>query len=177
MLARYAPLGWMDIELKVRGVEAPVAELLRRYRPARGFVVSSFRRPVLLELHRIDPWLPLAFIFDRMPRGKGVARSPHSICEAERATGDPGAGAAVPRGRDESADVDGESSGGDAPAWRGWSGRDDWGRSGEARGSEVLGLRDYAAMTVGLRFFGLNRKRLRSSSKAWISSFMRASLQ
>ena len=70
VLARYAPLGWMDIELKVRGVEAPVAELLRRYRPARGFVVSSFRRPVLLELHRIDPGLPLAFIFDRMPEEK-----------------------------------------------------------------------------------------------------------
>ncbi len=70
VLARYAHVGWMDIELKVRGVEAQVAELLRRYRPARGFVVSSFRRPVLLELHRIDPGLPLAFIFDRMPREK-----------------------------------------------------------------------------------------------------------
>ncbi len=70
VLARYAHLGWMDIELKVRGVETQVAELLRRYPPARGFIVSSFRRPVLLELHRIDPGLPLAFIFDRMPREK-----------------------------------------------------------------------------------------------------------
>jgi glycerophosphoryl diester phosphodiesterase len=34
----------------------------------RGFVVSSLRRPVLLELHRNDPALPLALIFDRMPR-------------------------------------------------------------------------------------------------------------
>jgi glycerophosphoryl diester phosphodiesterase len=70
VLARYARVGWMDIELKVRGAEAQVVELLRRYRPARGFVVSSFRRPVLLELHRIDSSLPLAFIFDRMPREK-----------------------------------------------------------------------------------------------------------
>jgi glycerophosphoryl diester phosphodiesterase len=70
VLARYAPSCWMDIELKVRGAEAQVAELLRRYRPARGFVVSSFRRAVLLKLRRIDPGLPLAFIFDRMPRGK-----------------------------------------------------------------------------------------------------------
>src|SRR5208282_2504204 len=61
---------WMDIELKVRGVEAQVAELVRHYRPARGFVLSSFRRPVLLELHRIDPELPLALIFDRMPRAR-----------------------------------------------------------------------------------------------------------
>ena len=68
VLARYAQVAWMDIEVKVRGVEAQVAGLLRRYRPARGFVISSFRRRVLLELHRIDPSLPLGFIFDRMPR-------------------------------------------------------------------------------------------------------------
>jgi len=67
VLARYAQVAWMDIEVKVRGVEAQVAELLRRYPPARGFVVSSFQRRVLLELHRIDPSLPLGFIFDRMP--------------------------------------------------------------------------------------------------------------
>jgi glycerophosphoryl diester phosphodiesterase len=68
VLARYAQTAWMDIEIKVRGVEVAVAELVRRYRPARGFVISSFRRRVLLELHRIDPSLPLGFIFDRMPR-------------------------------------------------------------------------------------------------------------
>jgi glycerophosphoryl diester phosphodiesterase len=70
VLARYAHVAWMDIELKVRGLEEQVAGLLQRYPPSRGFVVSSFRRPVLLELHRIDPSLPLAFIFDRMPRVK-----------------------------------------------------------------------------------------------------------
>jgi glycerophosphoryl diester phosphodiesterase len=68
VLARYAHVAWLDIELKVRGVEAHVAELVRQHRPARGFILSSFRRPVLLELHRIDPTLPLGFIFDRMPR-------------------------------------------------------------------------------------------------------------
>ena len=68
VLARYAHVGWMDIELKVRGLEAQVSGLLRRHRPVRGFVVSSFRRSVLLELHRIDPSLPLALILDRMPR-------------------------------------------------------------------------------------------------------------
>jgi glycerophosphoryl diester phosphodiesterase len=70
VLARFARVGWMDIELKVRGLEPPVVELIRRYRPARGFVISSFRRSILLELHRIDPELPLAFIFDRMPPDK-----------------------------------------------------------------------------------------------------------
>jgi glycerophosphoryl diester phosphodiesterase len=70
VLARYQHVAWMDIEVKVRGLEAQVAALVQRYRPARGFVISSFRRPVLLELHRIDPTLPLGFIFDRMPREK-----------------------------------------------------------------------------------------------------------
>ena len=67
VLARYAQVGWIDIELKVRGLEAQVLEILRRHRPARGFVVSSFRRSVLLELHRMEPTVPLGLIFDRMP--------------------------------------------------------------------------------------------------------------
>ena len=70
VLARYARVAFIDIELKVRGLEAQVAGFLRRYPPARGFVISSFRRPVLLELHRLDPALPLGYIFKRMPRAK-----------------------------------------------------------------------------------------------------------
>ena len=68
VLARYRQVAFLDIELKVRGLETQVAELVRRYRPERGFIISSFRRPMLLEVHRIDPTLPLGFIFDRMPR-------------------------------------------------------------------------------------------------------------
>jgi glycerophosphoryl diester phosphodiesterase len=70
VLARYSHVAWIDIEIKVRGLEAQVAALLQRYRPTRGFVVSSFRRPVLDVLHGLDPTLPLALIFDRMPRPK-----------------------------------------------------------------------------------------------------------
>lgn len=70
VLDRYAHVGWIDIELKVRGLEAQVAALMQRYRPARGFVISSFLPPVLVELHRIDPGLPLAYIFARMPRAR-----------------------------------------------------------------------------------------------------------
>jgi glycerophosphoryl diester phosphodiesterase len=70
VLRRYMHVAWMDIEVKVRGVESQVVELVRRYRPARGFVISSFLRPVLVELHRMDPGLPLGLIFDRMPGAK-----------------------------------------------------------------------------------------------------------
>ncbi len=74
VLARYSLVSWMDIELKVPGLEIQVADLLRRFRPARGFVLSSFRRRILLDIHQVDPTLPLAFIFDRMPRS-GVWRN------------------------------------------------------------------------------------------------------
>jgi glycerophosphoryl diester phosphodiesterase len=70
VLARFSHVAWMDIELKVRGLEAQIAELVRRYRPQCGFVISSFRKPVLLDLHRVDPTLPLGWIFDRMPRSQ-----------------------------------------------------------------------------------------------------------
>jgi glycerophosphoryl diester phosphodiesterase len=70
VLKRFAHRAFMDIELKVRGVEAEVVRLLRRYPPTHGFLLSSFRRPVLLALHRIDPTLPLGLIFDRMPRAR-----------------------------------------------------------------------------------------------------------
>lgn len=76
VLARYSHVAWMDIELKVRGLEAQVASLVKHYSPTRGFVISSFQRPVLLALHRIDPSLPLAFIFDRMPRAKVLSTLP-----------------------------------------------------------------------------------------------------
>jgi len=75
VLARYALVGWIDIELKVPGLETQVAALLRRYRPG-GFVISSFRQRILLDIHRIDPTLPLAFIFDRMPRSRAWLELP-----------------------------------------------------------------------------------------------------
>jgi glycerophosphoryl diester phosphodiesterase len=68
VFARYAHIGWMDVELKVPGLEALVTDLVQRYRPTRGFVISSFLPSVLMELHRIDASLPLAYIFARMPR-------------------------------------------------------------------------------------------------------------
>lgn len=70
VLARYSQVAWIDIELKVRGIETQVVELLRRCPPVRGFVLSSFRKPVLMDVHRIAPELPLGYIFDRMPKVK-----------------------------------------------------------------------------------------------------------
>src|SRR5215472_15313221 len=42
VLSRYQERAFLDIELKVTGLEKIVLELLRKYTPKRGYVVSSF---------------------------------------------------------------------------------------------------------------------------------------
>ena len=47
---RYSSRAFLDLELKVRGLEPQVIAALRKYTPERGYVVSSFLLSVLLEL-------------------------------------------------------------------------------------------------------------------------------
>lgn len=69
ILARYQKTAWLDIELKVPGLESIAADLLRKYPPARGFVVSSFLPEVLQTIHGMDAKIPLGFIFDTRDHG------------------------------------------------------------------------------------------------------------
>ena len=62
VLKRYGRDTFLDIELKVAGLEKQVANLLQRYKIRRGFVVSSFLPEVLRGVHRADPGLPLGLI-------------------------------------------------------------------------------------------------------------------
>lgn len=62
VLARYSTHAFLDIELKVSGFEPQVRQLLSRYPPKKGVVVSSFLPRVLLELRRIDAFIPLGLI-------------------------------------------------------------------------------------------------------------------
>jgi glycerophosphoryl diester phosphodiesterase len=64
VLARYSKKAFLDIELKVAGLESMLLEALRRHGPERGFVVSSFLPGVLCELRARDPDLPLGLICD-----------------------------------------------------------------------------------------------------------------
>jgi glycerophosphoryl diester phosphodiesterase len=61
-LARYHDRAFLDIELKVSGLEAKIANLLRKFPPRRGFVVSSFLPDVLLAVHAEDSTVPLGLI-------------------------------------------------------------------------------------------------------------------
>jgi glycerophosphoryl diester phosphodiesterase len=60
VLERYRNV-FLDVELKVPGLEAIVVEALRRYEPAQ-FVVSSFLPEVLMKLYAVDAAVPLGLI-------------------------------------------------------------------------------------------------------------------
>jgi glycerophosphoryl diester phosphodiesterase len=62
VLALYRERAFLDIELKVGGLEDVTTRLLERFRPRRGFVVSSFLPQVLDRVHAQDPTLPLGLI-------------------------------------------------------------------------------------------------------------------
>lgn len=62
VLARYHERAFLDIELKVAGLEATVAARVRKFLPQRGFVISSFLPELLLEMHAHDNTAPLGLI-------------------------------------------------------------------------------------------------------------------
>jgi len=62
VLDRYRGRAFLDIEIKVPGIENAIVESLRTHPPQRGYVVSSFLPDVLLELRRLDADLPLGLI-------------------------------------------------------------------------------------------------------------------
>jgi glycerophosphoryl diester phosphodiesterase len=62
VLTRYQTTAFLDIELKVSGLEKTTVDLLRTFHPARGFVVSSFLPVVLQTIHGMDVTVPLGLI-------------------------------------------------------------------------------------------------------------------
>jgi len=62
ILIRYQNTGFLDIELKVPGLEAITADLLRKFAPVHGFVVSSFLPEVLRAVYSLDATIPLGLI-------------------------------------------------------------------------------------------------------------------
>jgi glycerophosphoryl diester phosphodiesterase len=62
VLARYHDRAFLDIELKVSGVEKITVALLQQHPPRRGFVVSSFLPEVLRAAHVLDASIPVGLI-------------------------------------------------------------------------------------------------------------------
>jgi glycerophosphoryl diester phosphodiesterase len=65
VLERYAERAFLDIELKIPGLEVATLNALRQNPPQRGFVVSSFLPEALLALHQQDPIIPLGLICEK----------------------------------------------------------------------------------------------------------------
>ena len=61
VLQRYRD-SFLDIELKVKGLERITIDLFLRHKPRGGFVVSSFIPGVLKSLHAEDATIPLGYI-------------------------------------------------------------------------------------------------------------------
>jgi len=62
VLKRYQASAFLDIEMKVRGLERIIVDLFLRHRPHRGSVVSSFLPSALKGLHDQDATIPLGLI-------------------------------------------------------------------------------------------------------------------
>ena len=62
---RRFPGAFLDIELKVEGLEEHLLAALRTYPPRKGFVVSSFLPAALDAVSRLDDSIPLGFLYDR----------------------------------------------------------------------------------------------------------------
>jgi len=56
---------WLDIELKVKGIEKPVLSLAHRYLKPNQYVVTSFRKSVVREVKRLSPSTPAGWLFKR----------------------------------------------------------------------------------------------------------------
>jgi glycerophosphoryl diester phosphodiesterase len=65
VLDHFADRAFLDIELKVPGLERITVELVGRYKPTTGYVITSFLPQVLEKLHALHAGLPLGLICDR----------------------------------------------------------------------------------------------------------------
>jgi glycerophosphoryl diester phosphodiesterase len=64
VLEKFAKTAFLNIELKVDGVEDLTLSLLEKYPAEKGCVVSSFRPSVVMELARAGAKVPLGLICD-----------------------------------------------------------------------------------------------------------------
>lgn len=75
VLARFAQTAFLDIELKVVGMEEQVLSALEKYPPRAGYVVSSFLPQALSELKARSATVPLGLIFEKrkIPRWQDLS--------------------------------------------------------------------------------------------------------
>jgi glycerophosphoryl diester phosphodiesterase len=70
VLQQFAHRAFLDIELKVPGLERQTLDALSSHPPQKEFVVSSFLPAVLATIHDLDPSVPLGFLCDTRTQSK-----------------------------------------------------------------------------------------------------------
>ena len=75
VLRVFAGRAFLDIELKVAGVEPETVALLQEHAPPSGYVVSSFLPERLVAVREMDAKVPLGFIYDKIENERAKATS------------------------------------------------------------------------------------------------------
>src|SRR5258706_2163658 len=65
VLRAFSARAFLDIELKVSGMESETIRLLREHPPQKGYVISSFLPQVLVATRGLDATVPLGLICDK----------------------------------------------------------------------------------------------------------------
>ncbi len=76
VLRQFAHRAFLDIELKVAGLEAQTVAELRKHSPQNGYVVSSFLPEVLTAIRELDSAIPLGFLCDTQEWLRGWRQAP-----------------------------------------------------------------------------------------------------
>jgi glycerophosphoryl diester phosphodiesterase len=76
VLRQFADRAFLDIELKVAGLEPQTLAELRRHPPRKGYVVSSFLPEVLTAIHGLDPAIALGFLCETRDHLRGWRERP-----------------------------------------------------------------------------------------------------
>src|ERR1700722_12643744 len=71
VLQQFANRAYLDIELKVAGVERQMLAALHEFPPQKGYVVSSFLPSVLTTIHGIDAQIPLGLLCESRGQLRG----------------------------------------------------------------------------------------------------------
>jgi glycerophosphoryl diester phosphodiesterase len=71
VLRQFAHRAFLDIELKVAGLEPQTVAELRKHPPQKGYVVSAFLSEVLTAIHDVDSAIPLGFLCETKGRLRG----------------------------------------------------------------------------------------------------------
>jgi glycerophosphoryl diester phosphodiesterase len=76
VLRQLAHRAFIDIELKVAGLEPQTLAELRKHPPQKGYVASSFLPNILTAIHDLGPAIPLGFLCETQDQLRGWREMP-----------------------------------------------------------------------------------------------------